>query len=229
MPASESYEETFTRGTPPWRHTVEIRLTRPTNPHRIAGLLSLLTCGTVLALRFSVKSLISSGLGAAATGSALLLAVLFNAAPAQAKTAIAVDLDYAVPIDSDYDSGGGFAVRVGQQLRLPLIAITPELAFADHSFPDGPTAYRGLAGLRLGFGEIIRPGVFAHLGLGHLTLPSPFPSHTAFTYDAGVFLDLTVIPLLDLGIHGGYNRLNEGEGVAAFDWATIGAHAALVF
>lgn len=176
-----------------------------------------------------VKASIGSGLGAALAGGASILAVLFHAAAASAKTAIAADLDYAVPIDSDADSGAGFAIRVGQLLRLPIVAITPELAFANHTFADGPTAYRGLAGLRLGVGELIRPGVFAHLGLGHLTLPSPVPSHTAFTYDAGIFLDLTVLPLLDLGIHGGYNRLNEGKGVPAFEWVTIGAHAALVF
>jgi hypothetical protein len=158
------------------------------------------------------------------------LTVTLAAAPAQAKTAIAADLDYAVPIDWDAGSGAGFAIRVGQMLRLPLIVLTPELAFTDHSFADnGPTAYRGLVGLRLGLGEIIRPGVYAHLGLGHLTLPSPLPSHTAFSYDAGAFLDLTVLPLLDLGVHGAYNRLNAGEGIEAFDWVTIGAHVALVF
>lgn len=177
-----------------------------------------------------MKASISSSWRATLAGGAALTAILC-AAPASAKTAIAADLDYAAPIDSDAKSGTGFAIRVGQQVHLPLIAITPELAFADHTFAGdfGPTAYRGLVGLRLGFGELIRPGVYAHLGLGHLTLPDPLPSHTAFTYDGGVFLDLTVLPLLDLGVHGAYNRLNEGDGISAFEWATIGAHAALIF
>ena len=177
----------------------------------------------------SVKPFISFGFSAALTGSAVLVATLFSAS-AEAKTQIAADLDYAAPIDADSDSGGGFAIRLGQQLHVPLIVLTPELVFADHTFSDnGPTAYRGLAGLRLGIGEIIRPGVYGHLGFGSLSLPDPAPDHTAFTYDAGVFLDLTILPLLDIGVHGAYNRLNSGEGVAAYEWATLGAHAALIF
>jgi len=177
-----------------------------------------------------VKTLIRVGLSAALTGSLVFVATIFNAAPAQAKTAIAADLDYAAPIDSDMKSGGGFAIRVGQQLHVPMLVLTPELVFSDHTFADnGPTAYRGLAGLRLGVGELIRPGVYGHLGFGSLSMPDPVPSHTAFTYDAGIFLDLTVLPLLDLGVHGAYNRLNAGDGVPTFEWATIGAHAALVF
>jgi hypothetical protein len=169
-------------------------------------------------------------LSAAVIGSLVFVATTFSAAPAQAKTAIGADLDFAMPIDSDMKSGAGFAIRVGQQLRAPFVVLTPELVFSDHSFTDdGPTAYRGLAGLRLGIGELIRPGVYGHLGFGSLSMPDPFPSHTAFTYDAGIFLDLTVLPLLDVGVHGAYNRLNAGDGVPTFEWATIGAHAALVF
>jgi hypothetical protein len=170
------------------------------------------------------------GLSAVLAGSAVLFATLFHAPSAQAKTAIGFDLNYAAPIDSDAKSGGGFAVRLGQQFHPPLLVLVPELVFADHSFSDdGPTTYQGLAGLRLGVGEVIRPGVFAHLGFGHMTLPDPAPSHTAFTYDAGAFLDLTILPLLDLGVHGAYNRLNSGKGVDDFAWATVGAHAALIF
>lgn len=163
-------------------------------------------------------------------GSAALFATTIEPSTAHAKTAIAADLDYAAPIDSDAKSGAGFAIRLGQQIHVPMIVLTPEIVFADHTFSDsGPTAYRGLAGLRLGFGEIIRPGVYAHLGFGSLSLPDPEPSHTAFTYDGGAFLDLTVLPLLDIGVHGAYNRLNSGKGVEPFEWVTLGAHAALIF
>jgi hypothetical protein len=164
------------------------------------------------------------------TFGALLTAITFSSASAHAATAIAADLDYAAPIDSTGSSGAGFAIRAGAQLHVPMLVLTPELACTDHTFSSrGPTAYRGLAGLRLGVGEVLRPGVFAHLGFGHLSLPSPAPSHTAFSYDAGAFLDFTLLPVLDLGVHGAYNRLNEGNGVAAFQWATLGVHAALIF
>jgi hypothetical protein len=71
--------------------------------------------------------------------------------------------------------------------------------------------------------------VFVHAGIGHLSLPDSLPSHTAFSYDAGAFLDLTLLPLLDLGVHGAYNRVTPGDEVEAFEWATVGAHAALIF
>jgi hypothetical protein len=177
-----------------------------------------------------VKSSLLSQLAAVLVASPAVLAITFAAAPAQAATAIAGDLDYALPLDSDEaDSGGGFAIRIGQQVRLPLIALTPEIGFTYASFSEGPTAYRGIAGLRLGVGEVLRPGVFAHLGIGRLSLPDPLPSHTAFSYDAGVFLDFTLLPLLDIGVHGAYNRVNGKDEVSAFEWVTLGAHAALIF
>ena len=174
-----------------------------------------------------------SGLSAL-LGSATLLVTLLGAPSTQAKTAIGLDLDYAVPIDSDVNSGGGFAIRVGQQFHPPLIVLVPELVFASHSFSDdGPTVYEGLAGLRFGLGEVIRPGVFAHLGIGRTT---GWAKDTGFSYDGGAFLDLTILPLLDLGVHGAYNRMNLGdvrlpnnESVAALQWITLGVHAALIF
>jgi hypothetical protein len=159
---------------------------------------------------------------------AALFALTLGARSASASTAIAGDLDFAVPINSQLDSGAGFGIRLGKQLHAPLAVLTPELGFTYHGF-SGLTAYRGVAGLRLGVGEIIRPGVFAHLGVGHLTAPSPAPSSTAFTYDAGAFLDFTLLPLLDIGAHAAYNHVNAKDPVGAFQWATVGVHAALIF
>jgi hypothetical protein len=159
------------------------------------------------------------------------LVVFFAAWPSRADTAIAGDLDYAAPIDSVANAGGGFGIRLGQQLDVSPLVLTPELAFTYHGFSGdfAPAVYRGTAGLRLGVGEVIRPGIFGHLGIGRMTVDSPGPdlSHTAFTWDAGVFLDLTVLPLLNIGVHGAFNHLN-GD-VSSFEWVTVGAHAALVF
>ncbi len=153
-------------------------------------------------------------------------------ASAEAKTTVAGDLDYAAPIDSHANHGWGFGFRLGQQLHLPLITVTPELGFTYHGFTGDASAhvYRGIAGLRLGVGEIFRIGPFAHLGVGRVSVSeTPDYSHTAFTYDAGLFLDLTVIPFLDVGIHGAYNRIVSGGPGPTFQFATVGAHAALVF
>jgi hypothetical protein len=159
------------------------------------------------------------------------LVVFFAAWPSRADTAIAGDLDYAAPIDSNANAGGGFGIRLGQQLDVSPVVLTPELAFTYHGFSGdfAPRVYRGAAGLRLGVGKVIRPGAFGHLGIGHMAVDSPGPdlSHTAFTWDAGVFLDLVVLPLLSIGVHGAFNHLN-GD-VSSFQWVTVGAHAALVF
>jgi hypothetical protein len=183
------------------------------------------------------------------TGVIALLAFTFTAAPSRAddnktegsrgddnkpnktwETVIAGEIDFALPVDSPAKSGWGFGIRLGEQLHVPLVVLTPEIGFAYHDFSGdfAPTVYRGLAGLRLGIGEIIRPGAFVHLGIGRFAIDIP-GSHTAFTYDAGAFLDFTLLPLINLGIHAAYNHINSGNHLSGFQWVTLGAHVALVF
>jgi len=142
---------------------------------------------------------------------------------------MAADLDYAAPINSDVNSGGGFGARLGYQAHAPFVTVTPELAFTYASFSGfaDPRVYRGLAGVRIGFFEVLRPGVYAHLGVGHLTTDLPNVSHTDLSYDLGVFLDFTVLPILNIGAHAAYNRLTGDP--LSLEWATVGGHVALVF
>lgn len=165
--------------------------------------------------------------------SALAFGVLMfgMSAPARADVQIGLDLDYALPIDSIGEGGGGFAIRLGQQVHLPMVAITPEVAFAYHSYSGSgdPATYRGVGGLRVGIGEIFRLGPFAHLGVGHLDLDfASDPSYTGFTYDVGGFFDLTLIPFLNIGVHGAYNQIAFGD-EPTFKWLTFGAHGELIF
>ena len=152
---------------------------------------------------------------------------------ANAETAIAGDVDFAAPIDSSLEAGAGFGLRVGYHAHIPFLILTPELGFSYHGFGgDYPArAYRGIAGMRLAVGEIIRPGIFAHVGLGRLQAdgPAPDPSHTALSYDVGAFLDFTLLPLINIGAHAAYNHLNAKDGVGAVDWLALGAHAEVVF
>jgi hypothetical protein len=158
------------------------------------------------------------------------LAVTFAAGAASAGPTIGADLDLGFPLHSRGDSGGGFGIRLGQELHLPLVALTPELGFTYHNFSghDGPKIYRGIAGLRLGIGEIIRPGAFVHLGIGHF-VPVYGANENGFTFDAGGFIDLTLIPFLNFGVHAAYNRVDADYSDAAYAFATVGLHAALVF
>jgi hypothetical protein len=153
-------------------------------------------------------------------------------APARAKTTIGADLDYAHSAGSGIGGGWGFGARLGQRLHVPLLALDPEIGFTYHDFSEGlsPTMYRGIAGLRLGVFEAVRPGIYGHIGVGRIDFDlAPDASHTAFTYDFGLFLDITIIPYLDLGVHAGYQAIAAGDRVDAVNWVTAGGHAIFVF
>lgn len=153
---------------------------------------------------------------------------------AQASTTIGVDLDLHVPLKiNQVDTGGGFGIRLGQELHLPLVSINPEFAFtyAGFSKDDPPKMYRGVAGARLGFGELFRFGLLAHIGFGYVNwTPAPEDwSHTGLTYDAGIFLELTALPLLNIGLHGIYNRIAADEGQdETLHWLSVGGHLTFV-
>ena len=167
------------------------------------------------------------GLLFAAAGSSVMFVT-----PARAKTMVAADLDYGASAGSNIGNGWGFGIRVGQRLHVPLLALDPEIGFTYHGFSDtpSPAMYRGIAGLRLGVLEVLRPGVYGHLGVGRIDFDdAPDASHTAFTYDFGLFLDLSAIPFVDFGIHAGYEGIAAGDRVDAVNWWVFGGHVAAVF
>jgi hypothetical protein len=176
--------------------------------------------------RRAVRSLVIAGLVASAW--------LLSAPAARADLAIGADLETVVPLEFDQvDAGPAFGIRIGAQLHLPLITLTPEVGFHYASFTDGPNVYRGIVGGRVGIGELLRFGVFAHLGFARQVweLAARDVSHTALTLDAGLFLDLTIIPLIDIGVHMSYGRVgaNEDRNIDANQWLAFGVHAALIF
>ena len=46
--------------------------------------------------------------------------------------------------------------------------------------------------------------------------------------DAGLALDFTLLPLIDLGVHGAYNTMFPRDDGSSLEFLTLGAHAALV-
>lgn len=163
-----------------------------------------------------------------------LAGTLAIAPPARADFMLGADIDIAPPLvgGDAVDVGGGFAGRLGAQFGAPMITLTPELVGSYHSFGGDAHArvYRGEAGLRLGIGEIIRPGVYSHIGVGRVNANAAYQAleRTAFGFDVGGLLDITPIPIIDVGIHAGYNRL-FGNAEEDFKWVTVGAHLDLVF
>jgi hypothetical protein len=137
-------------------------------------------------------------------------------------TRLAFDVDYANRFDTD-DSGFGGAVRFGREYDVVLLSLTPEFMANLNQFsgPGSPTEFAGMAGGRATIGKIIEPGVFAHVGVGHVSQPD---SLTGLGFDLGLTVDLTLIPAVDLGVHGAYDSVGWGD--ETFDWYRLGAHLA---
>lgn len=170
--------------------------------------------------------------------SAVCWAGTANATAKEGDTALALDLHYIGPVSPDLNvtGGAGAALRLGKRFYSDDWVITLELMGAYDSFGGNDEArlYSGLAGLRVGYDlPLLRPGIFAHAGLGRSSfddLAAPGLGHTAFTYDAGVFVDLTLLPMLNVGAHAAYNQILESNaGSNGLKWLSVGLHAELVF
>ncbi len=143
-------------------------------------------------------------------------------------THVAVDLDFGTALDAPRTkTGGGGALRLGQEFDLFLISLRPELGGSYRAFggDDRTKLYTGFLGARLAVGKIVEPSVFAHVGLGHVNGPE---ARTAPVMDAGLAIDFTLLPLIDLGVHGAYNVMTPRDDGSALKFVTLGVHAALV-
>jgi hypothetical protein len=152
---------------------------------------------------------------------------------------LAGDLEWTKATAEEIDTGFGGALRLGQRLDAKLVVFTGELGGSYHSFDGGPAprVYRGFAGARLAVGALIRPFIYAHGGVGHAAFdhypasPSLYPTsgRTGFTYDAGGGLALTLLPLLNVGVHAGYTSLLGGSEARDVNWLALGLDVELVF
>lgn len=164
-----------------------------------------------------------------------VLLIAPRSAHAKSGTAIGVDWDYTNGIDEPAarKGGTGFNVRLGYKLDLKLLQLTPEVGGGYHTFGGdaGVKLEQGFVGARVSFLKVLEPGAYAHIGYGHM--PGGYnPSRSAMTVDAGLTLDLTILPLVDIGVHGGYNGMpksGDDPGSAAFDSYVLGLHGALIF
>jgi hypothetical protein len=144
------------------------------------------------------------------------------------KTHIAVDFDFSSALDAlGTKAGGGGALRVGQKFSFLLVSLTPELGGSYHAFGgnDETRLYSGFLGGRLGFGKIVEPSVFAHWGVAHL---EGLQTRTGTVVDGGLAIDVTLLPLIDFGVHGGYNVMMANADGGALKYMTFGAQAAIV-
>ena len=160
---------------------------------------------------------------------------------------LGADLEGAIPVHvpnvsgNDVRGGGGFKLRVGETLRFGDLRLTPEVGYAyTHLFANedagyntlGPTydwnLHRGFAGVRLGFGRFIVPVVYGHIGYGWRETGDPIvPQASGFAYDAGVALDLHIIPHFGFGAHAEVAGIDSQPYTP--QWLALGLHAEVVF
>src|SRR5262245_13157876 len=158
---------------------------------------------------------------------ALALAfIAFTPKEAKAGLAIAAELGPIWLLDPPPDTsiGFGFAGRVGYKLGLPLLSLTPEVKVAVHKVPSD-TAILALAGGRVSIGALLAPNAFVHVGYGRISVMDT--SLSGFSFDSGVGLDFTPIPLVDIGVLLSYNRITFDGGKA--HWIMLGAQASIAF
>ncbi|MFZ5890897.1 MAG: hypothetical protein ACOY0T_07595 [Myxococcota bacterium] len=173
--------------------------------------------------------LCSHGVASALVAATIMLA-LPETAHAGSGSRLALDLDYANGIDEPAVNGGkGLALRYGYKLDLLVLALTPEVGLGGYWFGGEQTEPRllnGFLGGKVSFGKVLEPGLFAHVGYG--SFKAFDESRGGTTVDAGISLDLTMVPFIDFGVHGAYNAMLIKD-AEAFDWFRVGAHAALAF
>jgi hypothetical protein len=186
-------------------------------------------------------------------GATLAALVLFVPGVATAQLQVGVDVDAVFPTGEELegDTGFGIAGRIGVGLPTPAIDFVPELsvgyaglgapAIAEGVSGDDVdrlrdldlSVVRAMVGARLGWGEILRPTLFAHVGYGRVNVGEDetfferrggFGEESALSFDAGLAFDLTILPLIDVGVHGAYNLLDTER---ALEWWSAGVHAAL--
>ena len=167
---------------------------------------------------------------------ALTAGVCLWSRPAAAESTLGVDLNFNEANDLSDTQGAGVDVFFGPRMDLKLFDLTTEISLGFHDFGGemDPAVYRAMAGGRLAIPFVIRPSVFAHLGVGHLRFNDPLggderDGRTNLAADLGAALDLSVTPAVDLGVQVSYNVVAGDDNYNAFDWMLAGAHVVFVF
>ncbi len=147
---------------------------------------------------------------------------------ASAQNQLSFDAGAVFPSASGSDDGWGLGMRFGHDWDLLLLSITPEIGLRYNNFsgPADATTFAVFGGGRVGINFVLKPSVFAHAGVGHL---SGAMSQTSLAYDVGAAVDLTLIPVVDFGPHVLLAGIAGDENTEAFSWLEIGGHLTFNF
>jgi hypothetical protein len=168
--------------------------------------------------------------------------VVYNEREPWAQFNVGIDGEGAIPLSvpSQYGNslsgGGGFKIRLGEQFRFYNMRFIPEVGYGyDHLFATDDSGdafawdmHRIFAGARVGFGRILVPGFYAHVGYGWRVTGDPnVQDEEGVAFDAGVMLDVHIVPHFGFGAHAEYALIDAEPFVP--HWLAIGVHADVVF
>ena len=152
-----------------------------------------------------------------------------------AEGAVPLGIDRS-PVGNDVSGGGGFKVRLGDQIRFPRLRVTPEIGYGyNHLFASDIAGnsyawdmHRLMAGARLGFGHVIVPTLYGHFGYGWRNTGDPtVSSANGVALDGGFALDLHLIPHLGFGGHIEYAMIDAQPFTP--HWLALGLHGDIAF
>jgi hypothetical protein len=141
------------------------------------------------------------------------------------------DADFASAIGEDnLGIGGGGALRAGLLRDVGQVTLISEFivshAVLNADGPKNASITAAKFGGKLRFLKDLEPGIFVHIGGARVAGDQSLAS-TDIAFDMGISLDLTMLPLLDLGAHAAWNRVFGGPG-GGIDYGVIGLHGTLV-
>jgi hypothetical protein len=156
---------------------------------------------------------------------------------------LAFDGEGAVPLmdhrfqnGNDLSGGGGFKVRFGDEIRFPRLRFTPEIGYGyDHLFASDNVGtafdwnmHRVFAGARVGFGRLVVPTFYGHVGYGWRDTADPtIAQASGVAYDVGFALDFHVVRHFGFGGHVEYAGIDAQPYTP--QWLALGLHADVAF
>lgn len=144
-----------------------------------------------------------------------------------------IDTDNSADAFTSTPAGAGFDLGLGLRSMGRVWFHTVELTGGFHDFGGelDPKVTRLMLGSRLGFDWFVRPGIFAHFGVGHVSIDDAAQVAapdigTDWAGDIGLSLDVRVAPGIEVGATGSGNWIGSSK---SFNWLQAGAHVTFVF
>ena len=149
------------------------------------------------------------------------LLVVASGVPATAhakKTVIGAEMTYAIGQDQQ-----DLNLRFGWRWKLATALVQADILGGTTLGSGGEVSPLAMGGVTVGFGPIVQPRIFARAGV-RIT-----DSGTPIRQALGAALVFTMIPKVEIGIHGAYNGETDNASDTKSNWWSGGAEASLAF